>query len=106
MEFKSVLKQAGSDTLLALSVIPRSSKNQLIGIVGGELKIKITAPPVENAANEAVLDLISNELNISKRNLSVERGKTSRHKMIKIKGGIVQQILETLEKNCNLLLKE
>lgn len=101
MDFKVVLKETGQDTLLALKVIPPSSKNQLMGIESGELKVKIKAPPVEGAANEAVLGFISEILGLAKRNLSVERGEISRHKVVKIRGLSVRQTREALEKNHN-----
>jgi uncharacterized protein (TIGR00251 family) len=98
MDYSFVLKQDGQDTLLALKVIPRYSKNRWLGIENGELKIKIMAPPVDGAANEATLVFISELLGMAKTNLSVERGITSRHKLIKIKGLDVQKAKETLEK--------
>lgn len=99
MDYKLVLKPLGPDILLALKVVPRSSKNQLMGIENGELKVKIKAPPVDGEANEEALAFISEILGLSKRKLSVERGETSRHKVIKIRGMGVQQVLEALSNN-------
>jgi uncharacterized protein (TIGR00251 family) len=99
MDYKEVLKPSGPDTFLAIKVVPRSSKNQLMGIENEELKIKIKAPPVDGEANEEAIVFISEVLGFSKRNLSVERGKTSRHKVIKIRGMGVQQTMEALSKN-------
>jgi uncharacterized protein YggU (UPF0235/DUF167 family) len=56
---------------------------------------------VEGAANEAVLGFISEILGLAKRNLSVERGEISRHKVVKIRGLSVRQTREALEKNHN-----
>jgi uncharacterized protein (TIGR00251 family) len=96
VDYRAILKPLGRDTFLAIKVVPRSSKNQLMGIENGELKIKIKAPPVDGEANDEALDFISEVLGFTKRNLSVQRGKASRHKIIKIRDVGVHQVLEAL----------
>jgi uncharacterized protein (TIGR00251 family) len=77
--------------LLRVYVQPRSSKNALIGIHGESLKIKLTAPPVEGAANAMCLAFLSKLLNVPKSHLNIVSGKTGRHKkvMIRIPNGDV-----------------
>jgi uncharacterized protein (TIGR00251 family) len=72
--------------LLSLKIIPRASRNEIAEALGNELKVKVTAPPVDSAANRAVVELIADVLNISKANVALVRGETSRHKLILIKG--------------------
>lgn len=72
--------------LLSIKVIPRSSRNQIMGVEQGELKIKLQAPPVEGAANEAVLEFLSKCLKKSKSSLTLVSGHQSRHKRVKIQG--------------------
>jgi len=67
-------------------VQPRSKKNRVVGFSEGALKVKVTAPPVEGAANEALIKLISQTLRIRKSNIEILKMKTSRRKLIHCKG--------------------
>ncbi len=66
-------------------VIPRSSKNA-IAWEEGALKVRLTAPPVDGAANEALLALLSERLGLPKRDIHIVHGATGRHKTIEITG--------------------
>ncbi|HPD60707.1 MAG TPA: DUF167 domain-containing protein [Thermodesulfobacteriota bacterium] len=67
-------------------VQPRSKKNGVVGFSEGALRVKVTAPPVEGAANEAVIELLSQTLRIKKSNIAILKMKTSRRKLIQCKG--------------------
>ncbi|MFH0808893.1 MAG: DUF167 domain-containing protein [Pseudomonadota bacterium] len=73
-------------TLLEVSVQPRSSREGLFRGADGGLRIYVTAAPVDGAANDAVLRVLSRALKLPKSRLSLERGHTSRRKLIKITG--------------------
>jgi hypothetical protein len=89
--------QTRSDGLyLAVKLQPRASKNEIEGPLGNELKIKVTAPPVEAAANQALLDLLAAKLDCSRGALRIVRGQTSRHKTLRITGLDAQAILRRL----------
>jgi len=63
-------------------VQPRSSRNMIAGIHDGALKIKLTAPPVDNAANQMCLKFIAKSLRVSRSALGIIAGHNSRHKQI------------------------
>jgi uncharacterized protein (TIGR00251 family) len=67
---------------LRLKVQPRASKNDLAGVAGDELKIRVTAPPVDAAANQAVLDLLADLLECRRGAVQLIRGQTARHKIV------------------------
>jgi uncharacterized protein len=67
-------------------VQPRSKKNGVVGFSEGALKIKVTAPPIEGAANEAVIELLSQICRIRKSSIEILKMKTSRRKLILCKG--------------------
>jgi uncharacterized protein (TIGR00251 family) len=67
-------------------VQPRASKNELAGLHDGCLKLRITAPPVEGAANEALTRLVAELLGVPRRNVSVVAGSTGRRKILEIEG--------------------
>ena len=72
--------------LLAVKLQPRASKNEIVGPMGSELRIKVTAPPVDAAANEALLRLLAETLDCPRGKVELVRGHTSRHKVIKLHG--------------------
>lgn len=72
--------------ILALKVQPRSSKNQLVGLHEGALKIKLTAPPVAGSANKCCCDFIAQLLSVPARDIAIITGATSRHKRVLVKG--------------------
>jgi len=83
---KPYLKAHPEGTLLSLKVIPRASKNEIGEVLGAELKIKVTAPPVDSAANRAVIDFLAEVLNCPKSAVVLLRGSTARHKTLLLKG--------------------
>jgi len=72
--------------LLKIRVNPRSSRNQINGWRDDVLQIKLTAPPVEGAANKAVLEFLAEQLGIKKSQIALVSGSTSREKIIEITG--------------------
>jgi len=67
-------------------VQPRASKTAVVGLHGDAVHIRLAAPPVDNAANEALVELVAERLGIAKRNVRVVAGATSRRKVIEIDG--------------------
>jgi uncharacterized protein len=86
------LRIAEGVVYLGVKVQPRASRNEVGEVLGNELKIKITAPPVDSAANEALLDFIADALRCPKSAVQLTRGATSRHKVIAIRGIPAEQI--------------
>ena len=77
----NIRKNAGGLVFKVL-VQPRSSKNMIAGLYNGALKIKLTAPPVDNAANQMCLKFLAKCLDVSKSSLEIIAGHSSRHKQI------------------------
>ena len=71
---------------LAVKVQPRASVNEIGEPLANELRVKVTAPPVDSAANEAVLRLLAERLDCARNQVELVRGHTSRHKLIKLHG--------------------
>lgn len=71
---------------LAIKVQPRASRSALCGLHGGELKVAVTAPPVDAAANDAVIALLASILGLPQRAVTLVRGHTSRHKLLRLHG--------------------
>jgi len=71
---------------LAVKVQPRAPANQIGEPMGNELRVKVTAPPVDSAANETVLRLLAERLDCRRNQVELVRGHTSRHKVVKLNG--------------------
>lgn len=71
---------------IKVKVIPRSSKNQIIGYEEDTLRIKLTAPAIEGKANEALVSFLSEVYDRPKKNIRIVSGKKSRNKIIEIEG--------------------
>jgi len=72
--------------IFAVRVIPKSSKSEIVGEMGGALKIKINAPPVDGAANAELIKVLARRLKISKSAVEITSGQTSKHKQVRISG--------------------
>jgi uncharacterized protein (TIGR00251 family) len=86
MSVPSYIRPHAKGVYLHLKVQPRASRNEIAEPIGDELKVKVTAPPVDAAANQAVIDLLAKTLGISRGAVQIVRGQTSRHKTIYIDG--------------------
>lgn len=71
---------------LRLHVTPRASRNEIVGWREDALAIRLTAPPVEGAANRACVELVAQILDISKSRIRVAAGHKSRDKTVEIEG--------------------
>jgi uncharacterized protein (TIGR00251 family) len=86
MTLPSFLSVHPDGTLLAVKLQPRASANEIGEPLGDELRIKVTAPPVDSAANEALVRLLADTLGCSRSQVELIRGHASRRKVIKLHG--------------------
>jgi len=71
---------------IAVYVQPRASKTVVAGMHGDCIKIRLAAPPVDGAANAALIEFIAERLGIAKSRVRVVSGATSRRKLIEVEG--------------------
>ncbi|MFH1286193.1 MAG: DUF167 domain-containing protein [Candidatus Magasanikbacteria bacterium] len=67
-----------------LTIIPRSSKNEIIQLSEDSYKIKLTAAPVDGEANKKLIEFLNKEWKVSKSKITIVKGLKSRNKVIKI----------------------
>lgn len=77
-------------------VIPRSSKSELAWEQGA-IRARLKAPPVDGAANKALLELLAERLAIPRSAITIVRGTTSRQKMVEIEGVTVEEVERRIE---------
>ena len=80
------LRTSKVETILSVRVQPRASKNDVAGWMGESVKIRLTTPPVEGAANAACLAFLSRILDVPVSQLTLLTGQRSRTKLIRILG--------------------
>jgi uncharacterized protein (TIGR00251 family) len=78
-------------------VAPRSSATGVIGMHDGEIKVALTAPPVDGAANKALVEFLAKKLGIPKSAVSLVSGETSRHKVVAVADVDAETLLRKLE---------
>lgn len=70
--------------ILNLHIQPRASKNEICGLLDNSLKIRLTSPPVEGAANKLCREFLADLLRVPKSAVEIISGETSRHKRVRI----------------------
>ena len=79
--------------VIAVRVTPRSSRDVIEGVdEAGQLRVRVTAAPVDGAANKAVTSLVAKALGVPKSAVSVASGAASRHKRLRIVGVAAAEI--------------
>jgi uncharacterized protein len=72
---------------------PRASRTEISGIQGEEIKMRVTSPPVDDAANLLCIEFLARRLGVAKSRVSIIAGSKSRHKTIKISGVTREAVL-------------
>jgi uncharacterized protein (TIGR00251 family) len=91
------LRNTAAGVEIFLYVQPRASRSKIAGIQGEELKVALTAPPVDGAANKACRIFLARLCNIPRRRVLLVAGETSRHKRLLLEGANLRQIEALLE---------
>jgi uncharacterized protein (TIGR00251 family) len=78
------LKKHADGVSFRVRVQPRSKENRIVGIHDDALKMKISAPPVDGAANALCIKFLAKQLKVPKSSLQIESGHTGRIKMIRL----------------------
>jgi len=84
--------------ILDIKVIPRAGRSELAGTRDGAILIRLAAAPVDGAANTALIDFLSDVLDVPKRNIAILTGETSRQKRVKITGVTAAAVQERIDR--------
>jgi len=90
------IRQDAEDVLLKVRVQPRASRTEIAGIAGDTIRIRLTAPPVEGAANEALIEFLAQELAVSRGSITLRSGRSSRNKSVAIRGVTAERVASRL----------
>ena len=85
--------------MLDLHIQPGAKKNEVVGLHGGALKLRIASPPVDGRANAALITFLAEALDVPRQSLAVVKGETSRRKTVRVaQPGAVPGRMEIPEK--------
>lgn len=91
----SITEEAGS-IRFDIQVVPRASRNHLGPVVGDRLKVQLTAPPVDGAANEALRRFLAGAFRVPSRQVEIIHGETGRKKRVRVIGATRADLLSLL----------
>lgn len=91
-------KAEEASVTLSIRIQPRASKNEIMKMDDGRLKIRLTAPPVDGAANEALMKFLAERFDISRSQVEIASGHTGREKIIRISGITDEEVNRLLNK--------
>lgn len=96
MNATTFIQRQTDGILVSVKVQPRAARNEIGQPLGDALRIKVTAPPVDSAANDAAQKLLAAALGVSRRDIQLIRGRTSRNKVFKIYGKQAEAVVTAL----------
>lgn len=81
--------------IFSVRVVPRASKSEIVGALGGALKIRIASPPVDGAANVELIKFLAKTFGVSKSEVEITSGQTSKTKQVKISNLAAEKFLQS-----------
>ena len=84
--------------VLTLHIQPRASKNEVCGVQEQALRIRLTSPPVDGAANKLCREFLAELFKVPKSAVEILSGETSRHKRVRISGSDVARLTQVVER--------
>ena len=76
----------GKTVRFRVRLVPRASRDEITGVLDGVLRVRLHAPPVDGAANDALVAFLADRLDVPRRGVRIVTGATSRTKVIEVEG--------------------
>ena len=87
---------SNQEARIAVRVAPNAARSEVVGFVGGVLRVKVAAPPVKGKANKELVVLLSRVLGLDKSRISIATGEASRNKVIAVDGLSREEVMKRL----------
>ncbi len=91
-----VMRESPQGITLTIKAVPRAKRDEIVGIEGDALKVRLNAPPVEGRANEALIKFLAEKLGLKRSDIELVRGEMARHKVVRIRGISAGRLKELL----------
>jgi hypothetical protein len=98
-----IVQDTKDGVILTVHVQPQASTTKCVGIHGHALKIRVTAPPVDGAANDELIRFLARQLSIPSTSVRIYSGAGGRHKRVLIKGASAQLVMARLNLSLHYL---
>lgn len=95
------IREESGGVLFKVRVLPRSSKNQVVGFYDDALKLRLTAAPLEGKANEACRAFLAEILSVPRSRVEIVTGQASRNKLIKVTGVSAEKVVKVFSLICS-----
>lgn len=95
------ITESPDGVIFSVHVQPRASKNEICGVQGEAIRLRLTSPPVEGAANKLCTEFLAGLLGVAKSRVTIIHGDKSRHKTVRIAGVSREAVLKLLERFLN-----
>ena len=90
------IRETTKGVRLPVRVVPRASKNEIQGVFGDALKIRLQAPPIDGKANQALIGFLSSRLDLPAAQITIASGETGRNKTVLITGITKEELIRSL----------
>ena len=81
-----MIRDRSDGTLIDVRVTPRSSRNAIDGIVDGRVRVRLTAPPVDGSANDALIKFLASQFGVPRSSVEIVSGAHGRNKQVLLRG--------------------
>ena len=90
------IEQVGEDVLIWVKAVPGASRDEIAGVVGDRLKIRISAPPEAGKANKAICKLLASVIGVKLKRVSIDSGQTNPEKIVRISSAVLADVISEL----------
>lgn len=80
----------------AVKVVPRASRTEIAGEIGGAVRVRVASPPVDGAANDELIRFLARRLAVPRSSLEIVTGSASRTKLVRVSGVTAAQLRDAL----------
>ena len=91
------MQQDGEDVLVWVKAVPGASRDEIAGVIGDRLKVRVSAPAEGGKANKAICAAVAQTLGLKPKQVTVETGSTSRQKTVRLQGVSIAEASDRLK---------
>ena len=90
------IEQSGEDVLIWIKAVPGASRDEIAGVIGDRLKLRVSAAPEAGKANKAICKLISSAIGVKLKRVSIDSGQTNPEKIVRISSAVLGDVMSEL----------
>jgi uncharacterized protein (TIGR00251 family) len=91
------ITQTGQTIEFTVRVIPRSSRTEIVGELNGAVRVRLSSPPVDGAANAELVKLLAKALDVARSAIEIVSGEKSKTKRLRVSGVTAGQLRKAIE---------